>query len=70
MDTNTASEVVVEPVTQPVTETEQTVESSIEETVKSVVPPEANFKFLLPSPNPVILVICDPPTNVPNLIWG
>ena len=35
MDTNTASEVVVEPVTQPVTETEQTVESSVEETVKS-----------------------------------
>jgi len=35
MDTNTASEVVVEPKTQPVTETEQTVDSSVEETVKS-----------------------------------
>jgi hypothetical protein len=45
MDTNTASEVVVEPVTQPVTETEQTVESSIEETVKSETKtPNVEFK--------------------------
>lgn len=35
MDTNTASEVVVEPKTQPVTDTETSTDSSVEEVVKS-----------------------------------